>query len=265
MRLKLLVVLFTLLLTGCAVSKDVVYLQGVDSLTPEQISLMTQTYNSKIAPADLLNITVTAPDPSVTTPFNPPAYAYAPQGDPAISAIQSMYNYLVDNEGTINFPVLGKMHVAGLSKQDLCNELQAKLSKYIDDPLVNVQITNFKITVLGEVTRPSIFTIKNDRVTIIEALGYVGDLSITANRKNILLIRDNDGQKEFVRMDLTDPAIFNSPYFYLKQNDVVYVEPNLAKQKNSRYSQAQQYNITVFSSILSAVSVITTVILAITK
>ena len=150
-----------------------------------------------------------------------------------------------------------------LSKQELCDELQSKLSKYIENPLVNVQITNYRITVMGEVNRPGTFTIKNDRISILDAFGYVGDLAITANRKNILLIRDNDGQKEFVRMDITDPSLFTSPYFYLRQNDVIYVEPNLAKQRNSRFSQSKQYNITVFSSIISAISVISSMVITI--
>ena len=252
MRIKLIsvVILFVLLLGACSAPKDVVYLQGVDTLTPEQISQMNQTYTSRISKDDLLAISVTAPDPSVTTPFNPPVFAYAQQGDQPIAASQSMYTYLVDSDGNINFPVLGKIHVAGLSKQELCDELQSKLSKY-------------RITVMGEVNRPGTFTIKNDRISILDAFGYVGDLAITANRKNILLIRDNDGQKEFVRMDITDPSLFTSPYFYLRQNDVIYVEPNLAKQRNSRFSQSKQYNITVFSSIISAISVISSMVITI--
>ena len=265
MRIKLIsvVILFVLLLGACSAPKDVVYLQGVDTLTPEQISQMNQTYTSRISKDDLLAISVTAPDPSVTTPFNPPVFAYAQQGDQPIAASQSMYTYLVDSDGNINFPVLGKIHVAGLSKQELCDELQSKLSKYIENPLVNVQITNYRITVMGEVNRPGTFTIKNDRISILDAFGYVGDLAITANRKNILLIRDNDGQKEFVRMDITDPSLFTSPYFYLRQNDVIYVEPNLAKQRNSRFSQSKQYNITVLSSIISAISVISSMVITI--
>ena len=139
------------------------------------------------------------------------------------------------------------------------------MSKYVKDVNVNVKSVNYKITVLGEVVRPGTVAVTNDRISVLDALGRVGDLTINANRKNVLVIRDQDGKKEFARLDLTDPAIFASPYFYLTQNDVVYIEPNKAKRKNARYSAAQQYSITVFSSILSAVSVITTVILAITK
>lgn len=266
MRLKLLsVLLLTLFLGACSVPKDVVYFQGIDSLTPEQKELMTQTYTTNIVPDDLLSITVTAWDPTVVTPFNPPVYAYAVQGETGVMASQQLQTYLVDKEGDINFPVVGKVHVAGMTKQQVSAKLQELIKPYVEDALVNVQIVNYKVTMMGEVSRPGAISVKNDRISVLDAIGQVGDLTINANRKNILVIRDNNGEKEFGRIDITQPDLFASPYYYLKQNDVVYVEPNDAKKRNARYSQAQQYSITVFSSILSAVSVITTVILAITK
>ncbi|SEF46508.1 polysaccharide biosynthesis/export family protein [Parabacteroides chinchillae] len=267
MRVKLVsvvgVVLLTLLLGSCGTPKDVIYFQGVDSLTPEQKEAMNQSYNTRIVPDDLLNITVTAWDPSVVTPFNPPTYAYSQQGDQPVFASQSLYNYLVDKDGMINFPVLGMLHVAGMTKQELSKMLEEKISKYVKDPLVNIQISNFKVTLMGEVNRPGSLTARNDRLSILDAIGQSGDLTINANRKNILIIRDENGQKEMARLDLTDPAIFASPYYYLRQNDVIYVEPNKAKKKNARYSQAQQYNITVFSSVISAVSIITSMVITI--
>ena len=268
MNLKLLsVILFTILLGACSAPKDVTYFQGIDSLTSEQKALMNQTYIAKICPDDMLTITVTAWDPNVVTPFNPPTSAYSTivEGEITVASAPSLYTYLVDKDGYINFPVLGKIFVMGLTKEQLSDKLQKDISQYIQDPLVKVQIVNYEITVMGEVNRPSTISVKNDRISILDAIGQSGDLTINANRKNILLIRDINGQKEFARLDLTDPGVFASPYYYLKQNDVVYVEPNSAKKRNARYSQAQQYTITVFSSVLSAISVITTVILAITK
>lgn len=253
------------MLGSCSVPKDVTYFQGVDQLTPEQISQMTQTYVTKICPDDLLTITVTGWDPSVLTPFNPPVYSFAAQGEEKVQSSQQLQTYLVNKDGTINFPILGKVQAAGLSKQELAENLRIAIDKYAKDVNVNVQIVNFKITVMGEVVRPGAVSIKNDRISILDLLGSVGDLTINANRKNVLVIREKEGVKEFGRLDLTDPAIFTSPYYYLKQNDVVYVEPNKAKKKNARYSQAQQYSITVFSSILSTISVITTVVLAVSK
>lgn len=259
--------LLLLMLGACSVPKDVTYFQGIDKLTPEQVQQMAQTYHTPIVPDDLLTITVTAWDPSVVTPFNPPTYAYSTiiEGETTVQASQGLFTYLVDKEGYIDFPVLGKVHVQGLTKFELADKLRTDISKFIDNPLVKVSLVNFKVTALGEVNRPGTVTIRNDRVSILDFLGYVGDVSINANRQNVLIIRDNNGEVEYGRMDLTDPAIFASPYYYLQQNDVVYVEPNDAKKRNSRYSQAQQYNITIISSILSAISVLTSVIVAIAK
>lgn len=267
MKIKLLSVslLLSLLLGACSVPKDVTYFQGIDALTPEQITDLSQNYTSHICQDDLLSITVTAWDPIVVTPFNPPAYAYTQQGDQPVYTSPSMFNYLVDKDGEILFPVLGKIHVEGLTKKQLSEKLQKEISQYVENPLVNVQILNYKVTLMGEVSRPGTLTIRNDRLSILDAIGQAGDLTINAERTNILVIRENGDKKEFARLDITRPDIFTSPYYYLQQNDVVYIEPNKAKKRNARYSQAQQYNITLFSSILSAVSVITTVIVAITK
>lgn len=267
MKLKLVsvVALFVWLLSACSVPKDVTYFQGIDQLTPEQVEKMDQTYSAKICPDDRLTITVSAWDPTVVTPFNPPPYSYVQEASVNTTNGSQLRTYLVDKEGNINFPVIGKVQAAGLTKQELCDRLQDKIRVYVADASVNLQIVNYKVTVLGEVSRPGRITVPNERISILDALGQVGDLSINANRKNILIVRDNQGKKEFARLDITKPDIFTSPYYYLQQNDVVYVEPNSAKKRNSRYSAAQQYSVTVFSSILSAVSVITTVILAITK
>ena len=157
------------------------------------------------------------------------------------------------------------MHAAGLTKAELIDALQTRIREYVDGAMVHVQIVNFKITILGEVSRPGSVNIRNDRVSILDALGMVGDLTINANRKNILIVRDNNGRKEYGRLDVTNPEIFASPYFYLKQNDVVYVEPNNAKKRNANYSSAQQYTLTIISTILTAASVITTVVVALRR
>lgn len=259
----LFLVLFTVVMGACSVPKDVAYLQGLESLTAEQKAMMNQNYESRICPDDQLSITVTASDPTVTTPFNPPVYSYTASGEQPVTASPSMFTYLVDADGYINFPVLGRLKVAGLSKQELSEMMQEKLKAYIDEPLVNIQITNFRITVLGEVNRPTIFTVKSDRISILDALGYAGDVTINANRKKVLLVRDKDGVKEFAHLDLTKADLLSSPYFYLQQNDVIYVEPNDAKKRNSRYSQAQSFNVSLFSAALSAISIITSMVITI--
>lgn len=244
---------------SCSAPKDVAYFQGADTLTPEQLSKMgDQTYSNRITNDDLLSITVTAWDPAAVTPFNPPVYAYAQPGDQAVYSSPSMYTYLVDKNGDIKFPVLGEIHIAGLTKSEVSAKLEKMISNYVDNPLVNVQLLNFKVTLMGDFTRPGTYTVKNDRVSILDAIGLAGDLQISANRKNIMVIRENDGKKEIHRLDITQPDIFASPCYYLRQNDVVYVEPIASKQRarNSR-------NISVISTVLSSVSVIASMIFSI--
>lgn len=256
--------IFCGLMCACSVPKDVVYFQGVDTLTPEQLSQMSQTYSTKITDDDLLSITVTAWDPASVTPFNPPTFAYSTEGDLPLFASQSMYTYLVDKEGYINFPVLGKIHVGGLTRQELAEKMKLLISKYVENPLVNVQLLNFKVTMMGEFNRPGSYTIKNDRVTILDVIGMAGDLPLTANRKNLLVIREDNGKKEIYRMDITDPAIFASPCFYLKQNDVVYAEPVKTKQR-ARTGSDRQFTISMFTTVLSSISVIVAMVLSLKK
>ena len=135
----------------------------------------------------------------------------------------------------------------------------------LSEVLVNVQIVNFKVAIMGEVNRTNVYTIKNNRVSILDLIAMAGDLTINAQRENILLIRDNDGKKEIIRLNIADPNIFASPYFYLQQNDVVYVESNKAKKRNANFSSAQQYTLTMFSTILTAVSVITTIVVVVRR
>lgn len=265
MRLKYFLFVGLLGLTcACKAPQDVVYFQGIDELTHEQLVEMSQTYTTKISNDDLLSINVTAWDPAVVTPFNPPVFAYStvPQGEQPITSSQNLYTYLVDKEGNINFPVLGKVHVAGLTRQELAKNMEEMISKYVENPLVNVQLLNFKITMMGDVSRPGSYAIKNDRVSILDAIGMAGDLQLTANRKNILVIRDNNGVKERYRLDITDPAIFASPCFYLKQNDIVYVEPIKNKQR-SRTRSDRSFAVSVLSSVISSVSIITSMVITI--
>ena len=254
-----------LLSSSCKTPMNVTYFQGIDSYSKEQMEMMSQTYSVIICEDDLLTITVTAWDPTVIAPFNPPTFAYAAQGETSVYTTQQLQTYLVDKEGKINFPVLGRVQAAGLSKQELSTHLQQEISKYAKDAMVNIQIINYKVLVLGDVARPGSINVRNDRITILDAIAQSGDLTINGNRQNILIYRDNNGTPEFGRVDLTDPVLFASPYFYLKQNDVVYIEPNDAKKRNANYSAAQQYTLTIFSTVMTGVSVLTTIILAISN
>ena len=261
MKIKLLsVVLLIILLGSCAVPKDIVYFQGLDQLSDEQKSSMNQQYISSICTDDMLSINVTSSDPSVVTPFNPPAFAFATQGETRMNETRQQYTYLVEQDGYITFPILGRVKAAGLSKKEFSEYLSQSLSKYVKDPIVNVQIVNYKVTLMGELTQPGTLYLTNDRTSILDAIGQSGDLTINANRKNITIVRDINGVRDIGYIDLTDPvSVFSSPYYYLRHNDVIYVEPNKAKKRNARYSQAQQYSVTVFSAILSTVSLLTSV------
>src|SRR5690606_28720874 len=143
---------------------------------------------------------------------------------------------LIDDKGEIDFPKVGKVKLAGLTRTQAMDALRSEVGKYIVDPGISMVVRNFRVTVLGEVVRPGTFTIENDRVTILEALGLAGDLTIYGRRNNVLLIREQDGKKQEYRIDLTKRETMNSPAYYLTQNDVVYVEPNGARIQNSKYT-----------------------------
>ncbi len=181
----------------------------------------------RIQPDDLLEIGVYAEDPAAVAPFTLQGIGARTKEENNITG----NHYLVDQAGDIEFPVLGKMHLSGLSVEQARDTFKQKLNRYIAHPIVNVRWLNFKFTVLGEVSRPATYTLPERSVTVLEAVGLAGDLTNYGNRKNILVIREQDGKREFGRVDLQDRNVFASPYFYLKQNDVVYVEP--LKQKTS--------------------------------
>ncbi|MDR3267879.1 MAG: polysaccharide biosynthesis/export family protein [Tannerella sp.] len=255
-----------LLLSACRTPKDVTYFQGLDGLSAEQLALTNQTFNTRICEDDLLTISVSAWDPTVTAPYNPPAYGYYQQGElDGTATVQNLVSYPVDKNGDINFPILGQVHLAGLTVLEAGKKLQDIVKKSVPDALVSVQIVNFKVGIFGEVSRSNTYNVRNNRISILDLITMAGDLTINANRKNILLVRENNGTKEYVRFDLTDPNIFASPHFYLKQNDIVYVEPNTAKQRNANYSTAQQYTLTTISTIMTGINIVATIILAISS
>lgn len=181
----------------------------------------------RIQPDDLLEIGVYAADPVAVAPFTLQGIGARTKEENNVTG----NNFLVDQQGDIEFPVLGKLHLAGLSIEQARDTFKARIGQYINNPIVNVRWLNFKFTVLGEVTRPATYTLPERSVTVLEAIGLAGDLTNYGNRKNILIIREQDGQREFGRIDLQDRNVFSSPYYYLKQNDVLYVEP--LKQKTS--------------------------------
>jgi len=237
---------------SCGSRKNMVYLQPDSS----QINTLYEQYVPKIQINDILTVVVTAADPKVTTPFNPVSSmtsgTLTQQTDMALRP-----TYTVNDEGDITLPMLGKVHVAGLTRVQAIEKLRIELAQYIKDPGVNINFNNFRISVLGEVARPGSFTLPTERVTVLEALGMAGDLTIRGLRENIMLIREVNGQKTMHRLDLTQQNTLNSPYYYLAQNDVIYVEPNKAQINNSKLGANTNIIISIASLLITVISVLT--------
>lgn len=241
-----------MIFSSCGSRKNMVYLQP-DST---QISTLYEQYVPRIQPSDILTIVVTAADPKVTAPFNPVSTmsttSMTQQSDMALRP-----TYTVDNQGDITLPMLGKVHVGGMTRVQAIERIRSELEQYIKDPGVNINFNNFRVSVLGEVARPGSFVMPTERVTVLEALGMAGDLTIRGVRQNVLLIREVDGQKSMHRLDLTQQSTLNSPYYYLAQNDVIYVEPNKAQINNSKLGANTNVIISVASLLITVISVLT--------
>jgi polysaccharide export outer membrane protein len=241
------------LLSSCASKKKMVYFQG--SMNGSE----NTNYNPILHTDDFLTVIVMGMDQETVKPFNLPVTTTMMNAGGYSLGSQTPPGYLVDINGNIDFPLIGKVKVAGLTRSVVIDSLKARLKPYLTNPTILIRILNFKVTVLGEVNNPGTFTIPNERVTLPEVLGIAGDLKITAKRKNIIVIRDVDGKKTEYKVDLTSKDIFSSPVYYLNQNDVVYVEPNRAKLNSAVLNQS---NVGI---IISAVSLIITVIVLIKK
>ncbi|WP_291585391.1 polysaccharide biosynthesis/export family protein [Bacteroides sp.] len=252
-----------ILFTSCRTSDRIAYFQDINSYQSSgSLTDKAEKYESKICLDDQLTILVSSIDPNAVAVFNLPLTSYQSAGETNVATTAVLQPYLVDNKGYINFPVLGKIKVAGLTCNELSEDLERKISAYAKSPLVTVRIQNFRISVLGEVNSPGTIFFSNERVTILDAIGRASDLTIYGERTNVLVIRDNNGKKEYQRLDLTSSELFSSPYYYLQQNDIVYVEPNKARKGNANYSQSAQFNISVFSTIVGTASVIASLVIA---
>lgn len=232
-------------------------------------------YSIKIVPDDELLINVTAAEPDAAADYMIPFHRTrtldfntASNSTPE-SSIYTRRNanltyetYRVDKEGFINFPRLGRLHVSGMAPKALATYLTDKIGEKIVDPIVTVEIVNFHVNVTGEVTRPGQQLVNRERYSVLDAIAQAGDLTPYGVRTDVLLIRENEGQREFHRLDLTSKELLQSPYFYLQQNDVIYVEPNNTRQANARTDQERQFRLSMTSVIVSAASVIASLAIA---
>ncbi len=242
-RLFVLSALLSILFPSCTSKKNLVYFQGGIGG-----SGTNDSYTPVIKPDDLLSIIVMGLDLAAVQPFNIPPSSSAQISGGYMQGAPTPPGYLVDPQGFIDFPVVGKIRLGGLSRSAAIDTLKKQLRPYLTNPTVLMKILNFKVTVLGEVKNPGTFTIPNERVTLPEALGIAGDLQITGVRKNVLVIREVDGKKTETRVDLTSKDLFSSPVYYLNQNDLVYVEPNRARINSSVVNTS---NVSLVVSVIS--------------
>ena len=253
------VVLLPFLFTACQSYKKVPYLQDTEVIN--QTEQKEKLYDAKIMPKDLLTIVVSCTSPELAAPFN---LTVATQNNIALNYTTTqpaLQQYLVDNEGKINFPVLGELKVGGLTKREAEQLIIDKLKPYIKEtPIVMVRMVNYKISVLGEVTRPGTFTISNEKVNLLEALAMAGDMTVWGVRDNVKLIREGaDGKQEIVTLDLNKAETILSPYYWLQQNDIVYVTPNKAKSRNSDIGNSTSLWFSATSILVSLASLLVTI------
>ena len=247
-----------LAMTSCNTSKSVAYIQNSDSINYDNSRYL---YDAKIMPKDQLTISVNTVNPEASLPFNLLLQNAYQQGRTISSgAGGTLMPYLVDNDGCINFPVVGKLKVSGLTKtqcQDLILEKIRPFLAEAENPVVTVVMSSYSVSVLGEVARPGSFQVGREKITILEALAQAGDLTIYGVRDRVKLIReDATGKKEVHTLNLMDANLLNSPYYYLQQNDVVYVEPNNVKAQNSKVGQTTTLWFSATSILVSLTSLL---------
>lgn len=208
-------------LNSCVSKKKIIYLQGQQNQSSNQVN-----YEPIIQNDDLLSITISSVEPELATPFNIDQLQSSGGGS---GSNVNKTTYLVDTAGEIDFPVLGKIKVIGLTKTLLKQQLKERLALYLTEPIINIRIVNYKVSVLGEVNKPGTYSLSGDRITLLEVIATAGDLTLFGKRNNILIIRDYLGTKTYNRVDITKADFVNSPFYYLDQNDIVYVEPRKAR------------------------------------
>ncbi len=236
-------------ISSCVSKKEIAYFQGLDNV-------QQQVESSKIAleikPNDLLTISVSAYNMEAAMPFNLLVVGVAGGG----GANAQLQPFLVDSDGNIEFPQLGTIRVSGLNRQELSTKLKTQISEYVQEPIVNVRIVNFQVSVLGEVNRPGTFSVPDEYLSLPQALGLAGDMNIYGQRTNVLVMREENGLKTYEYLDLTDANVINSPFYYLKQNDVVYIEPNGAQKQAANYNRNASVYISVASVLISLIVLI---------
>lgn len=247
----------SLMSVSCVTQKKLAYFHDIESVGGDSINADYQPVKEPIIkPEDKLLITVSALDPMAVYPYNMIAVANTMPNETSSYSTAKLQYYTVNDEGDINFPLLGQLHIAGLTRSEAEKMLEEKISATVNNPRVNINFLGYSVTIVGEVARPGKYTIDTERVSILDALALAGDLTIYGKRENVLLTRENNGKLEFVRINLNSADLFRSPYFYLQQNDVLYVEPNNAKAIASE-------NLSLYFSLTTTLASVAAVIVSV--
>lgn len=245
-----------IMFSGCIMTKQIAYFQNMDSV---DITRSVNVPETRVKVNDELVILVSSINPEAAKPFAMNTSTSTSTSNTTVS--KGMYSYIVDKNGNINFPVIGKVQVLGLTRPQVEEKITEAIKPYfaeIEKPVVKVRFASFRITIIGEVTGSKVINVENERISIIEALAQAGDLSVYGKRPNVLLVRENsNGEKQAVRYNLNDANIFNSPYYYLEQNDIIYVEPHNVKARSADVS-----SYTFWTPISAAIISLATLILS---
>lgn len=231
------------MLFSCTAKKEIRYFEDLKSVKELPFPNVVQTV---YLPNDLIIIRVSSPTNVGVEPFNLTGTSYL-QDDGVGTLTTETRPYLIKSDGTIDFPIIGPIQIAGLTKQEAIAQIKEYLLPYIDEPRVEIEMVNYNISVLGDVSNPGVYKVENERITILEAFALAGDLNITGKRNNILIIRESEGKKKFLRANLLSDSIFQPEIYYLKQNDVLYVEPNILKTREAGWES----RLPIFTSIIA--------------
>lgn len=242
------------LLASCSTKRNLVYFSDLKDTTNYASAIKNRT-EPRIQPDDILSVSVSSLNPESNVLFNKGTLVPINNSDGLDNNTTSVpEGYLVDKDGQINFPVIGKIKLGGLTKAEAQQKVTDALQNYVKSPIVNIRFLNFRVTVIGEVSKPSTFTIPNEKINVLEALGMAGDMTTFGKRENVLVIREQEGGRSMARINLNSKEVFNSPYFYLQQNDVVYVEPE-NKEKAAQTSVSYRL-LPILTATISALAII---------
>lgn len=262
MKFHKLLIVFALLMCSCNAQRNVLYLQNIESGTENAV---TENSIIKIKPLDQIKIVVNSKNPELAIPFNSSSNYNALTGTVVSNTNggeSSIQTFTVDSEGNIVMPILGKVKCAGLTREELARSIESLIRDggYIQDPNVNVRFASLTLSILGEVNKPGRYDIRYDQITIFEALALAGDMTIYGNRNDVLVVREQDGKNIVTTLDLRSPEVFNSPCYYLEQNDVVIVNPNKYKAATSEINQNRSFWISLTSTAISLATFLTVIL-----